>query len=83
LDISNRKATKKAPTFIRCQDLEWPSAADVFLSRTVVFTATANKFAPITPLLMSIFNDGQLQARVQDGAIGVARRGITFSIDPR
>jgi hypothetical protein len=83
LDISNRKATKRAPTFIRCQDLEWPSAADAFTSRTVVFTATANKFAPITPLPMSIFSDGQLQARVQSGVIGVARRAITFSTGQR
>jgi hypothetical protein len=79
LDISNRKATKRAPTFIRCQNLEWPNAANAFTSQTVVFTVTANKFAPITPLRMSIFSAGQLQARVQSGVIGVARRAITFS----
>jgi hypothetical protein len=51
------------------------------MSRTVVFTATANKFAPITPLPTLIFSDGQLQARVQSGVIGVAHRAITFSTD--
>src|SRR5690349_23737957 len=36
------------------------------LFRSVVFTATANKFAPITLLLISIFSDGQLQARSEE-----------------
>src|SRR2546430_30173 len=55
----------------------------MFTSRTVVFTATANKFAPIMPPPMSIFSDGQLQARVQSGAIVGVRRVITFSTDRR
>jgi hypothetical protein len=49
----------------------------------VVFTATANKFAPITPPPMSIFSDGQLQAHVQGGATVAVRRAITSSIDRR
>jgi hypothetical protein len=47
----------------------------------VVFTATANRSAPIMLPPMSIFSAGQLQARVQSGVIGVARRAITFSTD--
>jgi hypothetical protein len=55
----------------------------MYTSPTVVFTATANKFAPITPPPMSICSDGPLQARAQSGAIVAVRRAIIFSTDRR
>src|SRR5207248_53807 len=65
LVISIRKATKKAPTFIRCRNPEWLSVAGAFTSRTVASIVTANRSAPITPLPISIGLATPLQVRPQ------------------
>src|SRR5207248_472121 len=83
LVISIRKATKKAPTFIRCRNPEWLSVAGAFTSRTVASIATASRSAPITPPPISIVRETPLQVRPQNGVTAVARRAITFSIGQR
>ena len=81
LDISNRKATKGTDIYPMPRSGMAERGGRVYVANGC-FTATANKFAPITPLPMSIFSDGQLK-RVQSGVIGVARRAITFSTGRR
>src|SRR5207248_2525850 len=78
-----RKATKKAPTFIRCRNREWLSVAGAFTSRTVASIVTANRSAPITPLPISIGRETPLQVRPQNGVTAAAPRAITFSIGRR
>src|SRR6266480_2672327 len=83
LAISIRRVTKKAPTFIQCQNREWPNAADAFTSRTVASIATANSSAPIMPLPTSSARATPLPDRRQNGVIGGAHRAITFSTGQR
>src|SRR5205807_2575079 len=81
--ISIRKVTKRGPTFIRSRNLEWPSVAGAFISRTVASIATANRCAPITPLPISIAREMLLQVRRQNGVTAAAHRAITSSIGQR
>ena len=76
--ISIRKATKRAPTFIRCRNPEWPSAAGAFTPRTAASIATANRSAPIMPLPISIARATPLQVRPKWGDRRSAPRDYIF-----